>query len=127
MLAHAFLVVAALTERTRHPTPPELIPITCNEIQHLFAALLARSPGELADQLHWSLWHTDIKPALAPATTADKPPGSRRRDPRCVTSTSKETPVTLPESARPISWTRHVWVLAPIRRLALTPGCSALA
>jgi hypothetical protein len=41
MLAHAFLVVAALAERTHHPRPPELIPVTCNEIQHLFAALLA--------------------------------------------------------------------------------------
>ncbi len=40
MLAHAFLVIAALTERTRHPAPPELIPLTCNEVQHLFAVLL---------------------------------------------------------------------------------------
>jgi SRSO17 transposase len=56
MLAHAFLVVAALTERTRHPTPPALIPLTCNEVQHLFAALLARPPGDLAHRLRWSLW-----------------------------------------------------------------------
>jgi hypothetical protein len=34
MLAHAFLVVVALAERTRHPVPPELIPLTCNEVQH---------------------------------------------------------------------------------------------
>jgi len=42
MLADAFLVVAALTERTRHPTPAGLIGLTCNELQHLFAAW---SPG----------------------------------------------------------------------------------
>ena len=42
MLAHAFLVVAALADRTRHPPPSGLIPLTCNEIQHLFAALLAQ-------------------------------------------------------------------------------------
>jgi SRSO17 transposase len=56
MLAHAFLVVAALAERTRHPTPPELIPITCNEVSHLFAALLARPPDDLTHRLRWSLW-----------------------------------------------------------------------
>src|SRR5215207_2033904 len=39
MLAHAFLIVAAVTDRTRHPTPPGLVGLTCNEIQHLFAAL----------------------------------------------------------------------------------------
>jgi hypothetical protein len=42
MLAHAFLVVAALTERTRHPPPSGLISLTCNEVQHLFATLAAR-------------------------------------------------------------------------------------
>src|SRR5215207_10571279 len=36
MLAHAFLVVAALLQRIRHPPPPELIPLTCNEVSHLF-------------------------------------------------------------------------------------------
>jgi len=43
MLAHAFLVVAAVTERTQRPPPSGLIPLTCNEIQHLFAALVAGS------------------------------------------------------------------------------------
>jgi hypothetical protein len=42
MLAHAFLVVAAVAERTRQPAPSGLIGLTCNEVQHLFAALLAR-------------------------------------------------------------------------------------
>jgi SRSO17 transposase len=56
MLAHAFLVVAALAERTRHPTPPGLIPMTCNELQHLFAELLTQPIGDLAHRLRWSLW-----------------------------------------------------------------------
>jgi SRSO17 transposase len=56
MLAHAFLVVAALAERTRHPAPPELIPLTCNEVGHLFAALLARPAGNRDHRLRWSVW-----------------------------------------------------------------------
>jgi SRSO17 transposase len=56
MLAHAFLVVAALTSNTRHPPPPDLIGLTCNETQHLFAALLARPAADPAHRLRWSLW-----------------------------------------------------------------------
>ncbi len=56
MLAHAFLVVAALAERTRHPAPLGLIPLTCNEIQHLFAALLVQPADDRAHRLRWSLW-----------------------------------------------------------------------
>jgi hypothetical protein len=56
MLAHAFLVVAAVTERTQRPPPSGLIPLTCNEIQHLFAALVARPAGDLGHRLRWSTW-----------------------------------------------------------------------
>jgi hypothetical protein len=56
MLAHAFLVVAAVTERTHHPSPSGLIPLTCNEIQHLFAALPTWPAGELGHRLRWSVW-----------------------------------------------------------------------
>src|SRR4029434_228396 len=56
MLAHAFLVVAALTDNTRHPPPPVLTPLTCNEVQHLFAALLARPAADPAHRVRWSLW-----------------------------------------------------------------------
>jgi SRSO17 transposase len=56
MLAHAFLVVVAVTERTRHPTPSGLIGLTCNEVQHLFAALLARPAGDLGHRWRWSVW-----------------------------------------------------------------------
>ena len=47
MLAHALLVVLADTHRTRHPPPSDLIGLTSNEVQHLFAALLARPTGNL--------------------------------------------------------------------------------
>jgi hypothetical protein len=56
MLAHAFLVVAAVTEHTRHSTPSGLVGLTCNEVQHLFAALLARPVGDLDHRLRWSVW-----------------------------------------------------------------------
>ena len=56
MLAHAFLVVAALTSNTRHPPPPDLIGLTCNELQHLAAALLAVPVTDPAHRLRWSLW-----------------------------------------------------------------------
>jgi hypothetical protein len=56
MVAHAFLVVAAGTERTRHPPPSGLISLTCNEVQHLFATLAARPAGDLGHRLRWSVW-----------------------------------------------------------------------
>jgi SRSO17 transposase len=56
MVAHAFLVVAALTSNTRHPPPPDLIGLTCNETQYLFAALLARPAADRAHRLRWSWW-----------------------------------------------------------------------
>jgi hypothetical protein len=56
MLAHAFLVVAAVTERTHHPAPLGLIPLTCNELQHLFAALITWPAGDRAHRLRWSVW-----------------------------------------------------------------------
>jgi hypothetical protein len=72
MLAHAFLIVAALTERTRHPSPSGLIGLTCNELQHLFAALVARPTGDLNHRVRWSVWRRQARAGAA--TTADKPP-----------------------------------------------------
>jgi hypothetical protein len=56
MLAHAFLVVAALTDQARDPAPSGLITLTCNEVQRLFAALAARPTRDLGHRLRWSLW-----------------------------------------------------------------------
>jgi hypothetical protein len=56
MLAHAFLVVVALAERIRQPALSELIPMTCNELQRLFAALLAQPVDDRGHRLRWSVW-----------------------------------------------------------------------
>jgi SRSO17 transposase len=56
MLAHAFLVVAALTDQARDPAPSGLITLTCNEVQRLFAALPARPTRDLGHRLRWSVW-----------------------------------------------------------------------
>jgi hypothetical protein len=53
MLSYAFLVVAAVTQHTR-PPPLGLIPLTCNEIQHLFAALACQPTGDRAHRLRCS-------------------------------------------------------------------------
>jgi hypothetical protein len=56
MVAHASLVVAAVTEHTHHPPPSGLITLTCNEVQHLFAALVAIPLADPRHRLRWSLW-----------------------------------------------------------------------
>jgi SRSO17 transposase len=56
MLAYAFLVVAAVTEHARQPAPPGAIQLTCNEIQHLFAALVAAPIADTGHRLRWSWW-----------------------------------------------------------------------
>ena len=56
MLAYAFLVVAAVTQHARHPPPLGLIPLTCNEIQHLFAALARQPTRNRTHRLRWSWW-----------------------------------------------------------------------
>src|SRR4030095_1928396 len=66
MLAYAFLVVAAVTEHARHPPPLGLIPLTCNEIQHLFAALVAAPVADTGHWLRWSWWRRR-RQACAPA------------------------------------------------------------
>ncbi|MGC4948952.1 IS701 family transposase, partial [Streptomyces sp. DT224] len=55
MLAHAFLAVIRAAEHARHPAPDGLIPLTCNEIQRLFTALVRPAP-DAVHRLRWSLW-----------------------------------------------------------------------
>ncbi|MFK0284666.1 IS701 family transposase [Streptomyces sp. NPDC090499] len=55
MLAHAFPAVTAATERHDRPARDDLIPLTGNEIHHLFAALIGPVHG-LAHRLRWSHW-----------------------------------------------------------------------
>ncbi len=73
MLAHAFLVVAAVTDQARDPAPAGLIGLTCNEIQHLFAALVAVPIADPGIGCAGRSGDAGSKPAPAPATTAGKP------------------------------------------------------
>jgi SRSO17 transposase len=56
MLAHAVLTVIAARERTRSPADPELIPLTVNEIRHLFAKLITSTIHTIGHWLAWSHW-----------------------------------------------------------------------
>ena len=56
MVAHAFLVVAAVVERRHRPPPSRLVALTCNEIHHLYAILVARPAVDYAHRLRWSAW-----------------------------------------------------------------------
>jgi SRSO17 transposase len=56
MLAHAFLAVVRADEHARHPASDARIPLTCNEIQHLFIALVVRPTPDTVHRLGWSDW-----------------------------------------------------------------------
>ncbi|WP_326608748.1 IS701 family transposase [Streptomyces sp. NBC_01799] len=56
MLAHAFLAVVRADEHARQPSPNGLIPLTCNEIQRLFIALVVGPTHNAAHRLGWSDW-----------------------------------------------------------------------
>jgi hypothetical protein len=80
MLAHAFLVVAAMTERSCRPPPSGLIPLTCNEVQHLFAAMVARPAGDLGHRLRWSVWRRrqQVRAPHLPLPTPDRRLATRK-------------------------------------------------
>ncbi|WP_326779249.1 IS701 family transposase [Streptomyces sp. NBC_01445] len=56
MLAHAFLAVVRADEHAHRPTPANLIPLTCNEIQRLFISVVVRPAHGPAHRLSWSAW-----------------------------------------------------------------------
>ncbi|MET9883780.1 IS701 family transposase [Streptomyces sp. NPDC006430] len=56
MLAHAFLAVVRADEHAHHPAPDTLIPLTCNEIQRLFIALVTQPAHDIVHRLGWSDW-----------------------------------------------------------------------
>ena len=56
MLAYAFLAVLAAIERARQPAPEGLVPLTCNEIHHLFTGLIVQPICDLWYRLRWSTW-----------------------------------------------------------------------
>ena len=56
ILAHAFLAAATAATRVDSPTPTGLIPLTLNELRHLFHTLIIEPSRRHADQLEWSIW-----------------------------------------------------------------------
>lgn len=56
MLAHAFLTVVRADEHAQHPAPDQLIPLSCDEIQHLFTALAVQPIHDSAHRIRWSYW-----------------------------------------------------------------------
>jgi SRSO17 transposase len=72
MLAYAYLAVLTATERARHRSPAGLIPLTCNEIHHLFNTLIAYPINSLRHRLRWSTWRRRHQHQAKPATTSDE-------------------------------------------------------
>ncbi|MFE4682748.1 hypothetical protein ACFRNJ_18200 [Streptomyces sp. NPDC056721] len=56
MLAHTFLAIVRAHEHARHPASDARIPLTCNEIQHLFIALVVRPALDAVHRLVRSDW-----------------------------------------------------------------------
>jgi hypothetical protein len=56
MLACAFLTVAAATEHASQPAPPGQIPLTRNEIAHLFTSLIIQPAHRTWHRQRWSTW-----------------------------------------------------------------------
>ena len=56
MLAHAFLAVVRAIEHDRNPSPDDLIPMSCNEIQRLFITLVVKPVQNVTHRLSWSVW-----------------------------------------------------------------------
>jgi SRSO17 transposase len=55
LLAHLFLAITTVAERAT-PTPAGLIPLSLNEIRHLFIRLVIQHTHDITDCLHWSQW-----------------------------------------------------------------------
>jgi SRSO17 transposase len=55
LLAHAFLAIVTVTARSK-PCPAGLIPLTLNEIRHLYNAFVVTPAANILHVLRWSLW-----------------------------------------------------------------------
>lgn len=56
MVAYAFLAVLTAHEQAHNRPPRGLIPLTCNEISHLFNMLIAEPINDIRHRLRWSTW-----------------------------------------------------------------------
>lgn len=55
LLAHLFLAVTTVAERAE-PAPDGLIPLSLNEIRHLFTRLVGQPVQDITNYLRWSRW-----------------------------------------------------------------------
>lgn len=55
LLAHLFLAITTVAERAT-PAPNGLIPLSLNEIRHLFTRLVVQAAQNITECLHWSWW-----------------------------------------------------------------------
>ena len=55
LLAHAFLAAVTVTARSK-PSPTGLVPLTLNEIRHLYNTLAIASVTDIPHVLRWSRW-----------------------------------------------------------------------
>jgi hypothetical protein len=69
-------VVTAVTEHARHPAPPGVIQLTCNEIQHLFAALVCQPASDHGHRLRWSWWRRRHQARARACHYRQQPPSS---------------------------------------------------
>jgi hypothetical protein len=56
MLASAFLTITAAAEHARTPDPAGQVPLTRNEIAHLFASLTVLRALDTNHRMRWSRW-----------------------------------------------------------------------
>lgn len=55
LLAHVFLATVTVTARSR-PSPTGLVPLTLNEIRHLYYTLVIAPATDILHSLRWSRW-----------------------------------------------------------------------
>jgi hypothetical protein len=61
----------------RRPPPSGLIPLTCNEVQELFAVQVARPVGDHGQRLRWSVWRRRHQARARTCHDRPQAPGNR--------------------------------------------------
>lgn len=79
MLAHAVLAVIAAHERNQRPAPlDKLIPLSVNEIRHLFAKLITNTVRSITYWIRWSQWRRQHQARARTSHYARRSQGSDR-------------------------------------------------
>ncbi len=108
MLAHAFLAVVRADEHARAPSPANLIPLSCNEIQRLFMTLVVQPIHDAAHRL-WLVRLATPPPGLS--ANRSLPTKSRSSDMK-ITIYSWST-IRRPKWAPAYASASDEWLLQP--------------